>query len=351
MGKNRTKAAKHRNAKAKMGSNSFGDAKPAAPKKGVSLWPLYAIFFVLIALYIVMQGRQLSIIFGVLAAFTIIVIIAMEFMYSVKDEGLKRNLIELIIAIAIVVFIWFALRFFLNTSDPIDVVPSCSMLPALQRGDLIVLQGSNLSNIKAPIINVTHEEFNSMESNFGSEALVCMAYINESGGYQLSQIVHSGWNIGLFRFVNGGYYPIPGNYQNGNLVRYYCGSRSVSFGNGTAVNEAYTTGISVLGHGIYGDQNNTIIVYKTVPSDYFYRLGDAYVVHRVYAVLNVSGSYYALTKGDNNPGLDMQYANYPINQSHVEGRVIGSIPYLGYIKLMFSGEIAQPAGCNSTVQH
>ena len=333
------------------GTQDHPIAKPVDRKKGITTWPLYVIFLVLIALYVAEQGSRLSIIFGTLAAFTIVVIIVMEFTYSVKDEGLKRNLIEIIIAIAIVVLIWFALRFFLATNDPIDVVPSCSMLPVLQRGDLIVLQGFNLSNVHAPIINVTREEFNPMESNFGSENLVCMAYTNTSSGMQISQIVHGGWNIGLFKFFDGRYYPIPAGYQNNNLVRYYCGSRAMKFSNGTIESEAYTTGIDVLGHSVYGDANNTIIVYKTLPSDYFYKLGDAYVVHRVYAVLNVSGSYYALTKGDNNPGLDMQYGNYPINQSHVSGRVIASVPYLGYIKLMFSGDIAQPAGCNSVVQH
>ncbi|MGC8537426.1 MAG: hypothetical protein ACP5MZ_00370 [Candidatus Micrarchaeia archaeon] len=320
-------------------------------KKGITTWPLYVLFLVLIALYVAEQGRQLSIIFGTLAAFVIIAIIAVEFLYSVKDEGLKRNLIEAAIAIVIVVLIWFALRFFLGTSDPIDVVPSCSMLPTLQRGDLIMLQGVSLGSVNAPVINVTQNEFNSMERNFNSENLVCMAYVNSSSGTQVSQIVHSGWSVGLFRFNEGRYYQVPSSYQNSNLVRYFCGSRPIEFSNGTVENEAYTIGIDVLGHSVYGDSNNTIIVYRTLPSDYFYMLGDEYVVHRVYAVLNVSGSYYALTKGDNNPGLDMQYGNYPINQSHVSGKVIASVPYLGYIKLMFSGDIAQPAGCNSVVQH
>ncbi len=347
--RSKKKAAVNRVRAASKGNAS--KANRSAQKKKISIWPLYILFFALLALYIATQGRQLSIIFGTLSAFAIIAIIVMEFSYSIKDEGLTRNLVEVIIAIAVVVLIWFALRFILGTGDPVDVVPSCSMLPALQRGDLIVLQGSNLSRIDAPVINVTPKEFSTMESDFGSEELVCMAYVNSSSGTQISQVVHSGWSIGLFAFVDGEYYPEPANGQGNNLIRYYCGSRSIRLDNGTILNEAYTTGISILGHSVYGDRNNTIIVYKTLPGDYFYKLGDAYVVHRVYAVLNVSGSYYALTKGDNNPGLDMQYGNYPISQSNVEGRVIASVPYLGYIKLMFSGEIAQPTGCNSTVLH
>jgi hypothetical protein len=67
-------------------------------------------------------------------------------------------------------------------------------------------------------------------------------------------------------------------------------------------------------------------------------------------VLNVSGKYYVLTKGDNNPGLDLQYGNYPSNMSFIEGKVVASIPYLGYLKLALSNSFVEPSGCNSTVQ-
>lgn len=58
-----------------------------------------------------------------------------------------------------------------------------------------------------------------------------------------------------------------------------------------------------------------------------------------------------LTKGDNNPGLDIQYGNYPPNMSQVQGKVVGVIPYLGYLKLIISGNLVVPQGCNSTVIH
>jgi signal peptidase I len=45
----------------------------------------------------------------------------------------------------VVIAVWFSLQFFLATKYPLDVVPSCSMLPSLQRGDMLLLQG-----IKAP---------------------------------------------------------------------------------------------------------------------------------------------------------------------------------------------------------
>jgi hypothetical protein len=138
--------------------------------------------------------------------------------------------------------------------------------------------------------------------------------------------------------------------QDGNLVQYSCGVKTVKFINGSTAQEAYTTSLSIANHTLSGDQNNSIVVYATVPKDLFYQEGDSYIVHRVYAVLNESGNYYFLTKGDNNPGLDLQYGNYPANSTAVKGTIIIAIPYLGYLKLILTNQFNQPAGCSSTVQ-
>jgi len=106
-----------------------------------------------------------------------------------------------------------------------------------------------------------------------------------------------------------------------------------------------------LGTTIIGDMNNSVVVYKTIPQDSFYQEGDSYIVHRVYAVINASGNYYIMTKGDNNPGLDMQYGNYLIPFKDIEGKVIASVPYIGYLKLILSNSFSQPTGCNFVTQH
>jgi hypothetical protein len=100
---------------------------------------------------------------------------------------------------------------------------------------------------------------------------------------------------------------------------------------------------------VIGDRNNSVVVYQTTPSDQFYKYGDSYIVHRLYAVINASGSYYVLTKGDNNPGLDMQFGNYPASLNALQGKSIASVPYLGYIKLIFTQSYTEPAGCNATL--
>jgi len=73
------------------------------------------------------------------------------------------------------------------------------------------------------------------------------------------------------------------------------------------------------------------------------------IIHRIYAILNVSGSYYFLTKGDNNQALDIEFGNYPANETSVVGYVIAEIPVLGYVKLILSGQLSVPQGCNQTI--
>jgi len=69
---------------------------------------------------------------------------------KMDKDSLSSTLKETLIAIAVAAAIWVGLCIILQTSSPIDVVPSCSMLPLLERGDLIIIQGGT---INAPSIN------------------------------------------------------------------------------------------------------------------------------------------------------------------------------------------------------
>ncbi|HUC38633.1 MAG TPA: hypothetical protein VL944_00700 [Candidatus Acidoferrum sp.] len=326
--------------------------RKADGKRGITTWPLYIVLVAVFILYILFQGRpSLAIIFGVSAFVLIIALIGLEVMNGSRESGKLRNALEIVVAVVAVLIFWFALRALLHTNYPIDAVPSCSMLPVLQRGDLIVLHGANSSRIEAPQVQVTPNQMQSMLNNIGSESLECVAYQVNGRTANISQIMLPGYTLGLFKSeANGGGELVQNSSQDSNLVRYTCGVTDVKYSNGTVEQEAYTKSITIGNTTITGDRNNSIIVYQTIPMDYFYQLGDSYIVHRVYAIINASGTYYYLTKGDNNPGLDMQYNNYPINETYVEGKVIGTIPLLGYLKLILSGTLSQPAGCNSTLQ-
>lgn len=324
--------------------------KIANKKKGINTLPLYVALLILFVLFIYYQGNGLiAVIVGIALFMVIVILIVLEVMNGIKEEGLKRNVIEIGVAILIVVVFWFSLKAVLHTNYPLDVVPSCSMLPQLKRGDLILLQGVNESKgLKAPVISVSSAAYGRFLKNIQNESLSCVAYKYGNNKIEISQIVMPGDSVGLFDPLNGGRI-VPSNFQQGDLVQYTCGSANLLFSNGTMEKEAYTAAVTINGTALYGDANNSVIVYETVPQDYFYQLGDGYVVHRVYAILNVSGKYFVLTKGDNNPGLDLQYGNYPVNSTYVEGKVLYSAPYLGYLKLALSNSFVEPAGCNSTI--
>ncbi len=308
---------------------------------------------VALVLYVLLERiRILAITLGIVTFFLIIIAIVLELISGKNEVGYKKSILEIAVAIMVVVVLWYGLKFFLATNNPIDVVPSCSMLPYLHRGDMIFLHGvSSISQIKAPIIDVTSSQISRVLSSPDSESLSCVAYITNASGTYIRQTLAPGYKVGLIEDSNGVYRLVSKQEESGNVVQYTCGTREVKLSTGQILNEAYTTSITVNNRTIAGDRNNSIVVYGTRPGDLFYEEGDAYVVHRVYAILNDSGDYYVLTKGDNNPGLDIQYGNYPPNMSQVQGKVVGVIPYLGYLKLIISGNLVVPQGCNSTVIH
>lgn len=320
-------------------------------KPQVNTLPFYVLLVVLFALYLIYQhGLVLSYIIGIALFLTLIAVICIETLNGVREYGYKRNIIEVIVVILVVVGVWYSMQFLLATHYPLDVVPSCSMLPTLQRGTMLLLHGVNSpSEIKAPIININQSTYASVVNEAKSGSLSCVAYMQNGNTAQVSQYMKPGYTVGLYSNAGGGTI-VNVDGQNGPL-KYQCGVTNVNFTNGTTAKIVYTSGISIGTSSVSGDRNNSIVVYSTIPQDLFYQEGDGYIVHRAYAILNVTGNYYVLTKGDNNPGLDMQYSNYPVNMSYVQGKVIASIPYLGYLKLILSSHFSEPAGCNSTIQN
>ncbi len=317
----------------------------------ITTWPLYILIIILFAVYIYFQHIPiLSLIIGIILFLLIIALVVLEIFNITRENktNLKKDIIEIAIAVAVAVLFYYALKIILNTNSPLNVVPSCSMLPVLQRGDLVVLSG-NMKNIKAPIVNITNNSFKNLLNNIGNESIVCGSY--NSSSHSISQFFNPGDELFLFKFNQiTDAYSIVQN-QNNNLIKYSCGTRNIKFTNNTIKQVAYTNSITINNETINSDVNNTVIVYKTIPNDSFYKLGDLFIVHRIFAILNVSNKYYFLTKGDNNPGLDLQYGNYPINSSYIEGKVIAAVPYLGYVKLVLSNNLIQPYGCNFTTMH
>ncbi len=322
----------------RVGKRAREPEREASMFKHIPVWPFYILFVVFAAMYIVFRYT------GPILFVTLILIIAVEVINSLKRSTWKRNLLELSAIVIAVALIWVALIAATGSTAPVDVVPSCSMLPTLHIGDLILIRNSGIDSIKATVVNITKPQLESFLNQVSTGAYECVAF-SPSNPSNISQYVLPGYSVGLYSYSYSTGRAELNPSQNGDTVRFNCGTAEIRYSNGTTAYEAYTRSITVNNETINGSMNNSIVVYKTVPSDLFYRDGDAYIVHRAYAILNASGEYYILTKGDNNPGLDVQYNNIPPNYSQVEGRVILTIPYIGYVKILLDGS-SSGAGCN-----
>ncbi len=351
-------ARKHQNAREGSAPN---------PNANYPIWILYGLIILSILIY---AAYNIPIV-GAVAVILIVVTLVAEFRASIKEEGTKRSVYEVIVALVVVVVGWLAISALLQTSSPINVVASCSMLPTLHRGDMVFLHGITnmsqfLSSHHVPIIYVGGSSFTSL-INISRTWRVYLPYYsnrtasiipfgaNPFGSFTLHG---SDYQIGLYDFNCVEYYESRGLFtqlykcylnqtaKSGGLVQYSYSIEKLSASNGTMGSVVVTSGIKIANTSITENYSNPIIVYATVPND-SYPQSD--IVHRLVAAVNDDGTYYLLTKGDNNPYLDLQVLNYPVSQNSVIGYVIGSAPILGYVKILLSGQLASVAGCNQTI--
>ncbi len=324
------------------------------------IYSLYALIVIFIVLYIITQNSLIG--FG---AFVLIVItLFFEFKSSITTDGTKKTLRDLAIAVVVVIIVfWVFPTIFLQSSSPINVVASCSMLPTVQRGDLVFVHGvSNMSQFlkqnNIPVINVSNKEFNQITQNISQQFIEPLPYVPNkpydiifSGYYSKT----SNYSIGLYNiacienYLSKGLRGLIGscliNSSTSNPFKYKYSVGNLSYLNKT-YDEAYISGFTLNNITVYENYSNPIIVYKTVPGDSF---TDSQIIHRVFAAIHVNNTYYILTKGDNNPILDMQDMNYPVNQNDVIGYVVFKVPYIGYPSLILKGQFGQVPGCNQTL--
>ena len=332
--------------------------RPARKKESsMAAWALYSLLAVLIVAYALL-GNELV---GLAALLTIVAIFYYEIKHSIRTEGTRKSAIDIAVAVGAALALWVVLILVLHTTAPIDAVSSCSMLPVLQRGDVVVLGGiGNATQFAAskrvPVVNVSAAAFRRMEGNMSSEFLSFYAYA-EGNRSEIAYIFDNSTphGIGLYNTACLSQYSYQGEpkyfsrcyvnmSQGGDLIKYEYAVGNVSVA-GAPHDIVYTSGITVGNVSVVANYGNPIVVYQTTPQDYF----TGSIIHRVFAVLNVSGSYYFLTKGDNNQALDIEFENYPASASSVTGYVLADVPLVGYVKLLLSGQLAVPAGCNQTI--
>ena len=118
-------------------------------------------------------------------------IIALFFSDFSLKQGLRQNFLELAYAIGFAVAAWFLLGFVLHTDSPINVVTSCSMLPNLQRGDLVFIRGGveNAPAVQASTADLAGVKVRKAVCYLNSVPVPCTDQVlvsNESVDYDLN---------------------------------------------------------------------------------------------------------------------------------------------------------------------
>jgi len=300
------------------------------------VYGLIAIFF----LFYLLSGVW---VFGLLVGACIVWVVVLEFAHGTHEHGLKDEIKETAVALALALLVWFGASFVLQTSSPLNAIVSCSMLPHIHRGDMVVLSGDRVQAPQEEVATLSGIADAAVYEN-GVEAV-------RVNGSIYSYCATRQYTPLCQRFISA---PQTFTEKHGALTFGYekCGivmdkTRETVYG-------PCVSYLEVNGRKYYENLSNDVVVYQPNKGEYYARTGD--IIHRAFIRLKDSGDgkVYFLTKGENNPIFDIQVyddalkeGNLPVELSRSKGRVLASVPYLGYFKLFISpSAIATPAGCD-----
>ncbi len=254
--------------------------------------------------------------FAYIVFLSMLALVALDFLSpSQKKQSLKDSAFEIGTSIALALGAWILLGFLLSTSTPLNVVTSCSMLPVLDRGDLIILQGGG---VIAPEVR--------FEQPLGSTASQLAELIDSTGTFTSRVYMPYVNGVPLFTPVVSSCKRI---YRDGVVESIQC-VKETRFKNQV---------VSV-------DYANDIIVYDPAPSPY------GLIIHRAFAKLiardasNARDEVYYLTKGDNNQVPDQLSGIGLVSENKVQGKVLLRVPYVGFLKLFLFLQFDEPKGCD-----
>jgi len=287
------------------------------------------LYIAAVAFAVIFIITRMDMIAVISAALFIIGVIA-ESVESAKKNGVMHEIKEIVIAIAVALAVLFAASMIFGTSSPFNAVVSCSMLNTLQRGDVVLLQNAPVNTQE---VEITREQFNTIIEN-GEEHYICTKCTDD--GITVRPCLLD---------------PRTGQEVHGKVLEYKCGVCNVKI-SGKDAQVICTLGVSI--NGKYFDATNRsgdIIVYRPKREDLFSSIGD--IIHRAIVRIRVENESYYLIKGDNNPMFDTQAfdpsfkkTNSLVNSTQVLGRSWLTLPFIGYVKLVGSGQLALPAGCD-----
>ncbi|MFH2106883.1 MAG: hypothetical protein ABII22_06500 [Candidatus Micrarchaeota archaeon] len=284
-----------------------------------------------------------NIFFGIMIVLEIIIFVGLEVRQGATKHGWKNEIVDTLIAFGVALGFWIFLCIVLQTSSPISAVVSCSMLPNLERGDFVIVQGSQINAEEITMTKTEFEEFSktTVLVNNGVK-LNGSLYANCFGLSPKGELLIS-VNKTCQDFYNN-----PSNYheQKGPVTIYYssCNLKTA---------EGSIKAPCVKEYGFKGkkypiNHDGDITVYQPSKEDIYSKIGD--IVHRTQFIINVEGEKYYVTKGDNNQIFDVQMYAYGMGNTPaktLKGKVLFRIPYLGYLKLFISGLFFEDGQCKT----
>lgn len=207
-------------------------------------------------------------------------------------QRLRNELWELITGLVFAYILWLLLCFLLNTSSPLSDVTSCSMLPNLELGDMVLLKGERLEKLaQVHVLDCVLDLKNMRCGEKGVELLRRKVRLKGRDGRDLGEAFE-------------------------------------------------TVGLKVNGKVLMFEEGPIVVYYSK-------ELG-APVVHRAVLLIRDSEGLKLLTKGDNNLKVDQEVGIGFVTQENLIGVVIFRVPLLGYVKALLFGAL-RFEGCDRVI--
>ncbi len=305
-------------------------------------WVQIGALALLILLYV---ATKISL-FGILFAVALVGTVAMEVFSGAKSRGWKEEAKDTAVSLGAIIVLWLALGFVLNSPVPINAVVSCSMLPNVERGDLILVQGAEPIGYE---LELSGSELESLQAD---------------------EVMVTAGDMGTF-IVNGSLYSYCSQHRDpvcntfATAPEIFSESRgpfTFNYGECERVKGEVilvtpcVESVDFEGQEYFANLSHDTIVYGPQEGNIYFYTGD--IIHRVFFKVNSGGETYYLTKGDNNPIFDVQVYDYSLSMGNdapsspdYKGEILFRIPMLGYPKLFISGFFSETVNCDSTLNY